>query len=51
MTNINKNGRSNRNHDNPGTPASQIKLRIHVQSKTYIIFIINMTKMLETAHV
>jgi hypothetical protein len=51
ITNISKKGRSNKNQDNPGTPALQIKLRIHVQSKTYIILIIKITKTLETEQV
>ncbi len=50
-TNIIKNGRSIKNHESPGTPALQIKLRIHVHSKTYINLIIKITNTLETEHV
>jgi hypothetical protein len=51
ITNIKRKGKSNKNHDSPGTPALHIKLRIHVQSKTYIILIIKITKTLETEQV
>lgn len=47
-TNIIRKGSRTRNHDNGVTPALQIKLRIQVQRRTTIIFIIKMTVVLDT---
>jgi hypothetical protein len=50
ITNISKNGNSIKNHDRPGTPALQIKLRIQVHNNTYINLIMKITKTLDTEH-
>ena len=43
-------GKSTKNHANPSAPAPQIRFKIHVQSKTYNIFITKITATLDTSH-
>jgi hypothetical protein len=49
--NNNTNGNNTKNHDNPGTPARQIRFNIHVQNNTYKILTIKTRLVLPTVQV